>query len=116
MENQVPLSSNRFTLAAYGTNPSLDDNWLRKWGRPWCDHSRKPGHTKGIGWKLHNKLIDWKPRDSFENLGFMSIGEEKSTPWATLSNKEQMKLFQKLINQQTSSHSPPESISTGSIT
>lgn len=48
MENQVPLNSNRFTLAAYGTNPSLDNNWLRKRGRPWCDHSRKPGHTKGI--------------------------------------------------------------------
>lgn len=42
----------------------------------------------------------------------MSIGEQKSTPKATLFSKEQMELLQKLIDQKTSSSSPPASTST----
>ncbi|XP_073037355.1 uncharacterized protein [Primulina eburnea] len=30
--------------------------------RPWCDHCRKPGHTRETCWKIHGKPANWKPR------------------------------------------------------
>ena len=32
----------------------------QKKGRPWCDHCRRPGHTKETCWKIHGKPTDWK--------------------------------------------------------
>ncbi|XP_019073374.2 uncharacterized protein LOC109121951 [Vitis vinifera] len=32
----------------------------QKKGRPWCDHCRRPGHTKETCWKIHGKPADWK--------------------------------------------------------
>ncbi|KAI3788025.1 hypothetical protein L2E82_00620 [Cichorium intybus] len=36
-------------------------NNQKKNGRPWCDHCKKPGHTKDTCWKIHGKPTDWKP-------------------------------------------------------
>lgn len=30
-------------------------------GRPWCDHCKRPGHTKESCWKIHGRPVDWKP-------------------------------------------------------
>ena len=30
-------------------------------GRPWCEHCRKPGHTKDTCWEIHGKPPNWKP-------------------------------------------------------
>lgn len=36
-------------------------NPQKKTGRPWCDHCKRPGHTKETCWKIHGKPTDWKP-------------------------------------------------------
>nr|DAD26587.1 TPA_asm: hypothetical protein HUJ06_028055 [Nelumbo nucifera] len=38
----------------------------RKGGRPWCEHCRRPGHTKETCWKLYGKPADWKPKTAAE--------------------------------------------------
>lgn len=30
--------------------------------RPWCDHYKRPGHTKDKCWKIHGKPTNWQPR------------------------------------------------------
>lgn len=56
----------------------------RKNGWPWCNHYKKPGHTKDTGWKVHGKPVDWKPKIDFQNhqntgesCGLMAAGEDK---------------------------------------
>ena len=47
-------------LATQGFQQSNLESQRRK-GRPFCDHYRKPGHTKDTCWKLHGKPANWKP-------------------------------------------------------
>jgi hypothetical protein len=30
--------------------------------KPWCEHCKKPWHTKETCWKLHGKPANWKPK------------------------------------------------------
>ena len=34
----------------------------RQCKRTYCEHCKKPGHTKDTCWTLHGKPADWKPR------------------------------------------------------
>ncbi|KAJ9693744.1 hypothetical protein PVL29_009616 [Vitis rotundifolia] len=56
MENLALLG----TTAAASCNPN---NQCRPDDKPrvWCDHCKKPRHTRETYWKLHGKPIDWKP-------------------------------------------------------
>ncbi|RVW71473.1 Retrovirus-related Pol polyprotein from transposon TNT 1-94 [Vitis vinifera] len=38
-------------------------------GRPWCDHCKKPRHSRETCWKIHGKPVDWKPRQPLEKEG-----------------------------------------------
>lgn len=80
------------------------DNRPKK-GRPWCDHCRKPCHTRETCWKIHGKPVDWKPsRSSLESRGnTASSTDENSTIEPVLFSKEQLELLQKMINQSSSS-------------
>ncbi|XP_073290971.1 uncharacterized protein [Primulina huaijiensis] len=65
-------------------------------GRPWCEHCRKPGHTKETCWKLHGKPADWKPRGHVAAVAQF--------------NPDQMNILQSIINRvqgSSSSTSPP---------
>ncbi|RVW40843.1 Retrovirus-related Pol polyprotein from transposon RE1 [Vitis vinifera] len=53
-------------LVARGTQ-SNNNNHQTKKNRPWCDHCRKPGHTKETCWHLHGKPADWKPSRPQQN-------------------------------------------------
>ncbi|XP_019056073.1 PREDICTED: uncharacterized protein LOC109115911, partial [Nelumbo nucifera] len=35
--------------------------------RPWCDHCRKPWHTRETCWKLHGKPAGWKKKSGNDN-------------------------------------------------
>ncbi|KAK3026542.1 hypothetical protein RJ639_041839 [Escallonia herrerae] len=69
---------------------STNDARQRK-GRPWCDHCRRPGHTKEICWKIHGKPAIWKPNREKEAQGFMvdSEGTGKTTGDPVSFSKEQ---------------------------
>ncbi|KAL5563644.1 hypothetical protein UlMin_033391 [Ulmus minor] len=54
------LSTSTVEGSALYTHNSSQDNKSRK-GRPWCEHCKKPGHTKETCWKIHGKPADWKP-------------------------------------------------------
>ena len=95
MGNQVPSIPNEgFALAARNTNLPLDSHRPKKGGRPWCDHCRRPGHTKDNCWKLHGK-----PRNPTESHSFMSTEEVQPEAETSVSSKEQIELLQKLISQ-----------------
>ena len=42
-------------------NLSSNNSNKRRGNRPWCDHCKRMGHTKETCWKLHGKLVDWRP-------------------------------------------------------
>ncbi|KAL4560354.1 hypothetical protein LXL04_032504 [Taraxacum kok-saghyz] len=70
-----------------GTGPSQ-----KKTGRPWCDHCKRPGHTKETCWKIHGKPADWKP-SSRGNLAT----SENLEPFT----KEQLEALRKVLQSTT---------------
>ena len=74
-----------------------------KKGRPWCEHCKKPGHTKETCWKIHGKLADWKPnhakndQESYANVAARSNDANfvETSPFT----KEQLDALQKLFGQ-----------------
>ena len=89
-------------LVARGTQ-SNNNNHQTKKNRPWCDHCRKPGHTKETCWHLHGKPADWKPsrpQQNREGRGYTAATEEDTS--GTISNpgpfsKEQLEALQKMF-------------------
>ncbi|RVX10421.1 Retrovirus-related Pol polyprotein from transposon TNT 1-94 [Vitis vinifera] len=89
-------------LVARGTQ-SNNNNHQTKKNRPWCDHCRKPGHTKETCWHLHGKPADWKPsrpQQNREGRGYTATAEEDTS--GTSSNpgpfsKEQLEALQKMF-------------------
>ncbi|RVW61484.1 Retrovirus-related Pol polyprotein from transposon RE2 [Vitis vinifera] len=79
----------------------FDNRQKIKGGRPWCDHCRKPGHSRETCWKIHGKPVDWKPRQPLEKEGrgnHVAIDEQSPQPEASPFNKEQMEMLQKLLS------------------
>ncbi|RVX20036.1 Retrovirus-related Pol polyprotein from transposon RE2 [Vitis vinifera] len=70
-------------------------------GRPWCDHCKKPGHSRETCWKIHGKPVDWKPRQPLEKEGrgnHVATDEQSPQPKASPFNKEQKEMLQKLLS------------------
>ncbi|RVW49546.1 Retrovirus-related Pol polyprotein from transposon TNT 1-94 [Vitis vinifera] len=80
----------------------FDNHQKIKGGRPWCDHCRKPGHSRETCWKIHGKPVDWKPRQPLEKEGrgnhVATDDEQSPQPEASPFNKEQMEMLQKLLS------------------
>ncbi|RVW35073.1 Retrovirus-related Pol polyprotein from transposon TNT 1-94 [Vitis vinifera] len=79
----------------------FDNRKKIKGGRPWCDHCRKPGHSRETCWKIHGKPVDWKPRQPLEKEGrgnHVATDEQSPQPEASPFNKEQMEMLQKLLS------------------
>ncbi|RVW13652.1 Retrovirus-related Pol polyprotein from transposon TNT 1-94 [Vitis vinifera] len=75
----------------------FDNRQKIKGGRPWCDHCRKPGHSRETCWKIHGKPVDWKPRQPLEKEGrgnHVATDEQSPQPEASPFNKEQMEMLQ----------------------
>ena len=86
-------------------NPSSSNNFTKnqqRKGRLWCDHCRKPSHTKETCGKLHGRPADWKPYqfsnycESRSNVACfdhnLASQEQKSF------NKDLFDMLQKLIS------------------
>ncbi|RVW57690.1 Retrovirus-related Pol polyprotein from transposon TNT 1-94 [Vitis vinifera] len=79
----------------------FDNRQKIKGGRPWCDHCRKPGHSRETCWKIHGKPVDWKPCQPLEKEGrgnHVATDEQSPQPEASPFNKEQMEMLQKLLS------------------
>ncbi|RVX01148.1 Retrovirus-related Pol polyprotein from transposon TNT 1-94 [Vitis vinifera] len=79
----------------------FDNRQKIKGGRPWCDHCRKPRHSRETCWKIHGKPVDWKPRQPLEKEGrgnHVATDEQSPQPEASPFNKEQMEMLQKLLS------------------
>ncbi|KAI5405367.1 hypothetical protein KIW84_052229 [Lathyrus oleraceus] len=61
-----------------------------KKGRGWCDHCKRPEHTKETCWVLHGKPTDMKPQFKDTCIYVVDIDERKSknTTEASPFNKE----------------------------
>ncbi|XP_073046876.1 uncharacterized protein [Primulina eburnea] len=66
-------------------------------GRPWCDHCKRPGHTKETCWKIHGKPLDWKPNRNQEARANTVSQPVPHTP--TPFTKDQMDALQKMFSQ-----------------
>ncbi|XP_031277410.1 uncharacterized protein LOC116135837 [Pistacia vera] len=85
---------------------SSNDNCQRR-GRPWCDHCKKPGHTKDTCWKIHGKPKNWKPRESRGH--HVSVEDKPTYLNPSPFSKEQLEILQKLITQSTQGSSSSNS-------
>ncbi|KAK5785187.1 hypothetical protein PVK06_039741 [Gossypium arboreum] len=87
MLSDEPYStSERSALLTHQSSPSS------KRGRPWCDHCKKPGHSKEKCWKLHGKPQDWKAKHSRHNKSSLVVATS-----VTSFTKEQIAELQKLF-------------------
>ena len=34
----------------------------KRFDRPWCDHCKRPWHTRETYWKLHGRPLNWKKK------------------------------------------------------
>ena len=70
--------------------------------KPWCDHCKKPWHTKETCWKIHGKPQNFKKKNGNDGRAFQTMSEDSQAPQinSEMSNftKEQLghlyKLFQ----------------------
>ncbi|PON39444.1 hypothetical protein TorRG33x02_342680, partial [Trema orientale] len=93
-----PAAAESSALAARGSSQNFADK-PRK-GRSWCDHCRRPGHTKEMCWKIHSKPADWKLARERETRGnHVTTEDTPATPNSAPFSREQWELLQKLINQ-----------------
>ncbi|KAE8728996.1 putative cellulose synthase A catalytic subunit 8 [Hibiscus syriacus] len=63
-----------------------------KRGRPWCEHCKKPGHSKEKCRKFHGKPQDWKSKTSHDNKSSLV-----PAIFVTSFTKEQIAELQKLF-------------------
>ena len=73
----------------------IDNRQKNKGGRPWCDHCRKPGHSRETCWKIHGKPVDWKPHQPLEkgHGNHVATDAQLPQPEASPFNKEQMEML-----------------------
>lgn len=77
--SEVRREESRRKLMLGNTTPLLESSALAAKGiqlrptqrknRPWCDHCKKPGHTKDTCWVIHGKPLDAKPFRNKETRG-----------------------------------------------
>ncbi|XP_057951969.1 uncharacterized protein LOC131146397 isoform X2 [Malania oleifera] len=67
----------------------------------WCEHCKKPWHTKETCWKIHGKPANWKPKSKCDSHTYQATAEETQEP-STNSDaipfaKEQLEHLYKLF-------------------
>ncbi|KAI5410582.1 hypothetical protein KIW84_055916 [Lathyrus oleraceus] len=78
------------TMATRGDHRSF-----QKKTRPWCDHYKKPGHTKETCWIIHGKPSELKWTKNWDKRGNTTEVNSHSSPFS----KEQIEALQKMIQQ-----------------
>lgn len=89
-KSSAVLSIEGSAMAARG-----DQRSFQKKTRPWCDHCKKPGHTKETCWIIHGKPSELKWTKNRDSKGNTAEVNSHSSPF----NKEQMEALQKMLQQ-----------------
>ena len=94
--NSVPYSESS-AMAARGNQPRPP----QKKTRPWCDHCKRPGHTKETCWIIHGKPSETKLFKGKEGRGNTTFNNQEVEVYSnsSLFSKEQMEALQKLFQQ-----------------
>ncbi|XP_073152035.1 uncharacterized protein [Henckelia pumila] len=94
----------------------------RQGKRPWCEHCKRPGHTKDKCWEIYGKLVDWQPRKQPQGRGFQTqIAQEQPassdiTAPFTKEQIEQIEQYCRLLRQSSLNPSPNPTVDYCSIT
>ncbi|XP_030442099.2 uncharacterized protein LOC115664291 [Syzygium oleosum] len=97
-ETSVSSISENSALVSRGLNSEED---RRK--KPWCEHCKKPWHTKETCWKIHGKPQNWKKegwkrRSSNDGRAFQATNEEEQIKSDLVSfTKEQLEHLYKIL-------------------
>ena len=54
-----------------------DNNGHKK---PWCEHCKKPWHTKETCWKIHSKPQNFKKKNESDGRAFQTMSEDSQGP------------------------------------
>lgn len=77
--------------------------YVKKDGKPWCDHCERYYHTRETCWKIHGRPPNWKKKGEGRALQATSDQEQQSSPNAFPFTKEQLDQMYKLLESQTPS-------------
>ncbi|XP_050888927.1 uncharacterized protein LOC127094101 [Lathyrus oleraceus] len=94
--SSVPYSESS-AMAARGNQPRPP----QKKTRPWCEHCKRPGHTKETCWIIHGKPSETKFFKGKEGRGNTTFNNQEDEVYSnsSLFSKEQMEALQKLLQQ-----------------
>jgi len=82
----------------------------------WCDHCKRPNHTKENCWKIHGKPANWKPQPRRDNprSAYNVEAPIENKPSLNLS-EDQIQALCMLLNQATAQPSTNNPQSTASL-
>ncbi|KAI5410279.1 hypothetical protein KIW84_055684 [Lathyrus oleraceus] len=94
--SSVPYSESS-AMAARGNQPRPP----QKKTRPWCEHCKRPGHTKETCWIIHGKPSETKFFKGKEGRGNTAFNNQEAEVYSnsSLFSKEQMEALKKLLQQ-----------------
>ncbi|XP_058732599.1 uncharacterized protein LOC131604129 [Vicia villosa] len=94
--NSVTYSESS-VMAARGNQPRPP----KKKTRPWCDHCKRPSHTKETCWIIHGKPLETKLFKCKEGRGNTSFNNQEAEVYSNSSHfrKERMEALQKPLQQ-----------------
>lgn len=92
MSHGSHIGSGPVTTCVPNTGPGANPQKKRSW----CDHCKKPGHSKDVCWEIHGKPVDWKPKQN-RNRGIrLQLTRKKRTsqPKVKFSPQQLEKLYE----------------------
>ncbi|XP_024018573.1 uncharacterized protein LOC112090754 [Morus notabilis] len=96
------------TLMSKGARAEGEDKNSKM--KPWCDHCKRPWHTRDACWKIHGKPSNWKKKTPVDNRASQANVSE-SRPEATSGmpsfTNEQIEQICKLLQSQNLNDSNP---------
>ncbi|XP_028755055.1 uncharacterized protein LOC114714482 [Neltuma alba] len=80
----------------------------------YCDHCKKPGHTRDRCWDIHGKPADWKPRKG-KSRGYQASQDPDSSPLTTEQLHQLVTALKGLQTQQQPRTASASAATTGSL-
>lgn len=99
MLGETPIPAASFTESSAMAVRFPESHGSRK-PTQWCEHCKRPHHTKATCWKLHGKPADWVPR-SQRNIDpsksqASTISDKNSSPTSAFSQAQLDQIVQSL--------------------
>ncbi|XP_056174835.1 uncharacterized protein LOC130140180 [Syzygium oleosum] len=107
-DSETSVSSISENSALVSRGPDSEEDRRKK---PWCEHCKKPWHTKETCWKIHGKPQNWKKegwkrRSSNDGRAFQATNEEQIKSDLVPFTKEQLEHLYKILQSPQPSSNP----------